>query len=165
MKAFLNIGILIIVCIALFVINGQIGGFVLFKDGLVRGAKFFLRITPMIIVFCVLAGQIEAFYTKRPDAVRSVISGNTGIAKAALAGAIIPGGTSVGPVLKAEWSNGGNKFAIIAFIISMNLINWNIILFRLPFFGEKITAWIYGVGILIVGFAVTIMALVHHFKP
>jgi len=128
------------------------------------GLKFLVKITPMIIVFTVLAGQIEAFYTKRPGAVRSVISGSAGIAKAAIAGALIPGGTSVGPVLKTEWANGGNKFAIIAFLISMNLINWNILLFRLPFFGEKITAWIYGIGILIVGCAVTIMILIHNFK-
>ncbi|MFA6554296.1 MAG: hypothetical protein WCS89_02195 [Candidatus Paceibacterota bacterium] len=164
MKTFLNIGILIIACGALMAINGKIGGMTLLKDGLGIGFKFFWRILPMIIVFTILAGQIEAFYSKHPDAIRSATTGNAGIIKAALAGALIPGGTSAGPILKSEWSNGGNKFAIIAFIIAMSLINWNMLLFRLPFFGEKITLCIYGIGIAIVSVVVTIMVLIHHFK-
>ncbi len=164
MKAFLNIGILIIACILLALINGKIGGFELFKDGINMGLKFLLKITPMIVVFTILAGQIEAFYSKRPDIIKSVIEGNGGIVKAAFIGALIPGGSSVGPILKTEWANGGNKMAIVAFILAMNLINWNILLFRLPFFGEKITAWIYGIGILIVSLVVTIMMITKYLR-
>ena len=164
MKSYLNIGILLVACVALMFVNGKIGGTTLFKDGLGMGLRFLGKITPMIIAFTILACQIEAFYSKRPDAIRSVTSGGSGIVKAAFAGALVPGGTSVGPVLKKEWADGGNKMAIIAFIVSMNLVNWNILLFRLPFFGEKITAWIYGVGIVIMGIVITAMVLIERFR-
>lgn len=163
MKTFLNLGVILVACVIIMLINWHVGGVDLVKNGTLRGLKFLVKIMPMIFLFSLLSGQIESLYIKKPEAVSSIITGPNGIAKAAIAGAIIPGGVASGPTLKSEWDKGGNRLAIISFIFSMSLINWNTLLFRMPFFGEKITAWIYGVGIAIVSLSVIIMMIVNRF--
>jgi uncharacterized membrane protein YraQ (UPF0718 family) len=146
MKAFLNVGVILLIAIAVCFANYRIGGFQLVQAGLVGGLKMLGGISVLLVALGFLSGQIGAFYSKKPETVRSVISGEKGVIKAAFVGAILPGSMASGPVLRKEWNNGGSKYAILAFLMSATLISWSGLLIRIPFFGERISFIIYGIS-------------------
>jgi hypothetical protein len=160
MKAFLNVGLLLIIAIALGIANYRTGGLELFKLGMGKSGKFFLQILPLIGIYALLSGQVEAYYSKKPGAVGSAIEGKNGIVAAAVLGAAIPGGMAAGPILQEEWKTPGNRYAVIAFVLSMLLINWSTAMIRLPFFGEKISIWIYCAGMAITALAVVALTMI-----
>ncbi|MDE1940569.1 MAG: hypothetical protein KGI45_03720 [Patescibacteria group bacterium] len=155
----LNLGLLITASIYLAWNNHRIGGQPLMIAGIASSGKFLLGIMPIIVVFSLLAGQIATYYRARPAHVREIVSGKS-IVKAAIAGTCTPGGTTIGPVLQQEWQNGGNKLAIMACFLAISLLNWTTLLFRLPFFGARLTAIVFGVGLLITSIGVGVLLLI-----
>ncbi len=143
---FIGIGALLIVSLIFVKINYTTGGSEYVKTGLFNGLKFFGSIIPMLILFSLLAGQINAFYQKNPALTRSVMAGKPGIVKAAFLGMNLPGGISACKVLQEELENCEKKKAIITFLLATTVLNWSLIIFRLAFLGGKITTILYGIG-------------------
>lgn len=158
----INITLLVVAAAYLAWNNKQVGGSELMLKGFVSSGYFFLGIMPIIIVFSLLAGQISTYYKARPAHVREIVSGKS-IVKAAIAGTCSPGGTTIGPVLQEEWQNGGNKYAIVACFLAISMLNWTTLLFRLPFFGGRLTAIVFAVGLCITACGVGILALLQRF--
>ncbi len=145
-------------CLYIARTNYQIGGMDLVKIGFQGGGKFLLGIMP-IIIFAAISGQIGAHNKVRPDHMTEKLAGNS-ILRATTAGMISPGGSTLGPVLQEKWKNGGNKYAIIGCLVSISLLNWTTLLFRVSFFGEKLTLLIFAVGLVITVTSVAILALI-----
>lgn len=146
-------------CVWIARTNYQIGGMSLVKDGLVDGGKFLLvKIAPIIVIFSIISGQITVHNKVRPEHMSEKLAGES-ILRATLAGVTTAGGSTLGPVLQEKWSNGGNKYAIIGCLISISLLNWTTLLFRISFFGEKLTLVVLAAGFVITIVAVAILAV------
>jgi hypothetical protein len=116
------------------------------KQGFGIGTKFFFGIMPLMFLFSLMYGQVQAYYIRKPAAVTSLMNGKQGIVNATILGALIPGGVTAGKALSVEWKKGNNRYAIIAFLLSMALLNWTIVMFRLPFLGTELTFIQLGIG-------------------
>ena len=138
--------------------NYQAGGMDTVKTGLVGGCRFFLNILRLIVIFSLISGQISAHNVVKPQYMKEKLAGDSTI-RAAVAGMVTAGGSTLGPVLQEKWNGGGNKFAIIACLISLSLLNWTTLLFRISFFGEKLTIIIFVVGLGITGVSICVLAL------
>lgn len=141
--------LLLVACIWIAKTNHQIGGMALVKEGLATGTKFLLvKILPIILIFSTISGQITVHNKARPEHMTEKLAGSS-VLRATLAGITTAGGSTLGPVLQEKWHAGGNRYAIIGCLISISLLNWTTLLFRISFFGERLTLIVLGAGLII----------------
>ncbi|HEY4494597.1 MAG TPA: hypothetical protein VJC02_00665 [Candidatus Paceibacterota bacterium] len=128
--------------------NHQVGKLALVIQGGKDGLSFFVKVLPALLVLSIITGQLLAFYKAKPEVVRETIAGKS-IAKAALLGVITIGVIPTGPLAKSEWSNGGNKFALMAFMTTMIMVNWTSFLALYMCYGGRITLICGAIGIVV----------------
>lgn len=144
----ISLVLLLVTCLYMTWNNYRLGGANLVTQGITGGGKFLLGIMPIMLIFSIISGQVSARNKAVPGLMTEKLAGKS-IINAVTAGITTAGGSTLGPVLQDKWANGGNKLAIIGCLISISLLNWTTLLFRISFFGEKLTLVVMGVGALI----------------
>ncbi len=153
----ISLALLIVAFIWFCYENFKIGGTSLVNNGLFFGWKFFLGIMPIIVVFALISGQLNAHFVKKPQHIGEIVAGKS-VIKAGIVGCLTPGGSTMGPILQTKWNSDGNKYSIIAFLITMSMVNWTTLMFRLPFLGGKLTSIVFAVGFVISLFMVLLLS-------
>jgi uncharacterized membrane protein YraQ (UPF0718 family) len=122
--------VLALVALGLAGVAWYSGGLPLVLDGLERGGRTLLRVTPLLIAAFLAAGLIQVLVSK--EMVTRWLgtgSGWRGLALACLGGALIPGGPYVYyPIAGALLKTGAGLGVLVAFVTAKNL--WSIS--RLP---------------------------------
>ena len=131
--------------------------------GMKDSGVMLLKIIPIIILFSLITGQIQANYKVKPDNFGQMVGGKS-MTKAIVAGILTPGGVTMGPVLQSEWKNGGNKYSIIAFLLASGLLGWTTFMFRISFLGEELTLVFVGVGIALMGISVVVLTIIQRLQ-
>ena len=94
------------------------------------------------------------------DEIKTRLSGEKSIFVALLGGALTPSTIAFFPIFKELWEQGVGRTAIIMFILSFMLLNWQILIFRVPLLGWSITlvsmAAAFILALIAAGFAIFI---------
>lgn len=143
--------------------NYSLGGGQLIANGMKDSGMMFLKIIPIIILFALITGQIQANYKVKPNNFGQMVGGKS-MTRAVVAGILTPGGVTMGPVLQSEWKNGGNKYSIIAFLLASGLLGWTTLMFRISFLGEELTIVFVGIGVALMGISVAVLTLIQRFQ-
>ena len=131
---FLIVNLLLWVMVAVLALTAAVRSKALFREGAREGARDFVLLLPRIMIGVVGSGYIAAIMPQ--DLITTWIgpnSGILGIAIAALAGAVTPGGAVVGfAVGAAALKGGGGAPQVIAYSTAWSLyaltrlINWEV---------------------------------------
>lgn len=115
------------------------GGWQLVGSGMTAGWKLVLKMLPIMLIALLVVGQAQVLMERHMDEIKVWLSGEKGIFVALLGGALTPSTIALFPIFKELWDQGVGRTAIIMFILSFTLLNWQILIFRVPLLGWSIT--------------------------
>lgn len=132
--------LLVLLALIVSVIIFYDGGIAMIRKGSIEGVKMFLGFIPMFVVAFFIVGQSKVLMDKYVDVqwLGTWLSGGRGILFAFLGGIVTPVVLPFFPILRSLWDVGVGRAAIIMFLMALAL-NWQVLLFRVPFLGWKIT--------------------------
>ena len=115
------------------------GGWQLVGSGMTAGWKLVLKMLPIMLIAFLVIGQAQVLMERHMAEIKVWLSGEKGIFVALLGGALTPSTIALFPIFKELWDQGVGRTAIIMFILSFTLLNWQILIFRVPLLGWGIT--------------------------
>lgn len=137
--------VLIIVLVASF--NFHEGGVVQVLAGFSATLNMFTKYLAPIALMFLISGQAEVLMSNHMDLVREWLSGGRGMFAAWLAAVASPGGgLPVYPLAKSLWEQHTGRAAIMMFLVSASLCNWQVLMFRQPMLGWSSTLHLMGTG-------------------
>jgi hypothetical protein len=161
---FLIVNLLLWVMVAVLALTAAVRSKALFREGATEGARDFVLLLPRIMIGVVGSGYIAAIMPQ--NLITTWIgpnSGILGIAIAALAGAVTPGGAVVGfAVGAAALKGGGGAPQVIAYSTAWSLyaltrlINWEVAMMppRVVWLRAAVSVplpFLAGVGAMLIG--------------
>lgn len=115
------------------------GGWGLVNAGITAGWKLTLKMIPIMLIALFVIGQAQVLMERYMDEIKVWLSGEKGIFVAFLGGVLTPSTIALFPIFKELWDQGVGRTAIVMFILSFTLLNWQILIFRVPLLGWSIT--------------------------
>ncbi len=142
----------ILIVMAILVISAyRIGGNTLVIKGIGTAGKMFLVYLPILIFMFLMMGQATTIIDTYKSQILVYLGGNKGIFGSLLSAYVMPGSITSMPIVRNLWDAGANKGALMVFLLSSSLVNWQVALFRQPILGWRLTAINFLCGSLISG--------------
>jgi uncharacterized membrane protein YraQ (UPF0718 family) len=136
------IGVALILCAA----NFRAGGFHLVLDGLGPAWILLKRLWVPLVLMFIITGQAQIVIGRHMEVLKLWLAGEKGIFGCFAAGIFSPGGITVFPIVKNMWEMDMSKRALLAFLVSTQVVNWQMMMFRLPVLGWTITGILFLIG-------------------
>jgi len=153
----INAAIMLAVLFLLFVLNYRDGGIKTILYGFSASGQLGKKFLPPLILMFFIAGQAEIFVYRYMEILKTWLAGQKGILGSWIAGLLVPGGMSFFPIVQKMWEDGLNKGPLLMFLLSVQMLNWQTLMFRIPLLGPKLAGILYGIT------AVTNLALLFIF--
>jgi uncharacterized membrane protein YraQ (UPF0718 family) len=141
----INTVIMLAVLLLLFALNYRDGGIKTILDGFSASGHFSKKILPPLVLIFFIAGQAEIFVYRYMEILRVWLAGQKGILGSWAAGLLIPGGMSFYPIVQKMWEDGLNKGPLLMFLLAVQMLNWQTLMFRIPLLGPKLAGILYAV--------------------
>jgi len=133
------------VLILLAVLNYRDGGVKAISDGIFASGNLSKKFLPPLVLMFFIAGQAEIFVYRYMEILKSWLAGQKGILGSWAAGLLVPGGMSFFPIVQKMWEDGLNKGPLLMFLLAVQMLNWQTLMFRIPLLGPKLAGILYAV--------------------
>lgn len=136
--------------------NYKEGGSEAVLKGVDVSFKMLIGVALVIAIAFLITGQAQVIAKRHEAEIREYLAGTHGVWGATLAGILAPTMSSF-PFMEELWRAGKAPIGtVLAVVIGARLLNFQNILFFLPFLGAELTAVSIGVGLLIMGLFVPV---------
>ncbi len=138
----------IIMLAVLFLLGGlnfKAGGLKTVLDGVLASGHLSKKFLPPLVLMFFIAGQAEVFVYRYMEILKSWLVGQKGILGSWAAGIVVPGGMSFFPIVQKMWEDGLNKGPLLIFLLAVQMLNWQTLMFRIPLLGPKLAGVLYAV--------------------
>ncbi len=136
---------MLVVLLFLCGLNFKAGGLKTVFDGIFASGQLGKKFLPPLILMFFIAGQADVFIHRYTEVLKIWLAGQKGILGSWMAGLVVPGGMSFFPIVQEMWEEGLNKGPLLMFLLSVQMLNWQTLMFRIPLLGPKLTGILYAV--------------------
>jgi hypothetical protein len=144
-----NLIIPFLIFLGLAVWNWKEGGTDAVLKGFTFSGNMLLGVAVVVIIAFLITGQAEVIAIRHVVQIKEYLNGQHGIWGAAAAGIFAPTMSSF-PFMEKLWGEGKAPLGVVlSVVISARLLNFQNILYFIPFLGSGLTAISIGVGLLI----------------
>lgn len=145
----LNIALVPFCILALCLVNWKEGGAAQTLAGFKSTWGISLKYLMPIALIFLLMGQAEVLMNQHLELVKVWLTGGKGITAAWVAALISPGGgLTASPILRSLWDQSIGRDAVIMFLVSAALVNWQTLMFRQAILGWSITLYLFLAGLM-----------------
>lgn len=131
----------ILVAMAVFAwINFRLGGRTSASKGFAVGKVMAISFLPALAIMFLTMGQAMVLLSDYKDEIKSFLSGSYGLQGTVAAAGIMPGSITGLPIVKEMWYQGISRNCLLLFLLASPLINWQILFFKVPMLGWRLTA-------------------------
>jgi uncharacterized membrane protein YraQ (UPF0718 family) len=140
-----NAIIMLAVLFLLVGLNFRAGGANVILDGIFASGHLSKKILPPLVLMFFIAGQADVFVQRYMEILRIWLAGQKGILGSWTAGLLVPGGMSFFPIVQKMWEDGLNRGPLLMFLLAVQMLNWQTLMFRIPLLGPKLAGILYAV--------------------
>jgi uncharacterized membrane protein YraQ (UPF0718 family) len=152
-----NVIVPFVLFLILVIWNGLEGGSTAILQGFTATYKMLLGVAIVVIIAFLITGQVQVLVGRHMTTVVEFLNGRHGVWGSTGAGIITPT-LSVYPVVQELWQKGLAPIGVIlSVIITARLLNFQTILFFLPFLGWELTLISIGTSTVVVIFFVLVI--------